>query len=245
MKTVLIITLSLASICCFATDNETTSDIETQNNSWEIFNDKSEQTNIIESQNHSEKKTNSIEKDPYKSTDRYHFKIQKKDYLFSSFFEIDSEDTYRGAIKKSSFRLRVNYDLSDRNGWCATGVKRIFSLGSLLNRFAEIEIYGVQGEFLGLIQGKLITTGKATFYIYDKNQELIGIACIDRKGQGATISAPDNEAYTLARLDRVFVQDIPDYWKVVVYEPENLDDRIIRIFAGFCLDVQDSFHKDK
>lgn len=180
----------------------------------------------------------------YQSQDKYHFTITKKNYDCSTFFEIDSEDTYRGNIKKSIFRLRDCYDLSDKDGWCATGVKKIFSLGLLFDWGAEIDILGVHGEFLGSIQGEVLTTAKARFSIYDRNKNLVGIAFIDKDGKGVTINPPNNETYTLARFTRHFIQDVEDDWSIIVYEPKNLDDRIIRIFAAFCVDRQDSFHVD-
>ncbi|NGX32473.1 MAG: hypothetical protein K1060chlam4_00520, partial [Candidatus Anoxychlamydiales bacterium] len=108
--------------------------------------------------------------DSYKSDERYQFTIQQKNYSFSSFFEIDSEDTYRGNVKKSQFRLRDHYDLSDKDGWCATGIKRIFSLGSLYDWAAEIDVFGVNDEFLGAIEGKVLTTAKARFLLFDRNR---------------------------------------------------------------------------
>ena len=185
-----------------------------------------------------------LRSETYQSIESYHFKIQKKNYLFSSFFEIDSEDTYRGNVKKSMFRFKDSYDLSDLNGWCATGTKRNFSLGYIFNWAAVIDIWGVHKEWLGKITGRLFTSAKACFDLYNRDYDLVGIAHIDLDGKGVTIVKPDNETYTLARFDRVFVQDVEDHWNIVVYEPKELDDRLIRVFAAFCLDVQDSFHKD-
>jgi len=183
-------------------------------------------------------------KDPYRSTQPYHFKIQKKQYRSSSFFEIDTEDTYRGNIKKSSFRIRNCYDLSDKDGWCATGIKRFLSVGLFFNWASVIDIWGVNDEWLGMIEGNILSTSKAKFSIYDREETLIGIAYMDLQGLGVTITPPENEAYTLARLERVFVPDAADYWKVTVYEPEKFDDRLIRIFAAFCVDTQASFYRD-
>lgn len=187
---------------------------------------------------------NVIHKDPYHSTQKYHFKIQEKKFHFSSFFEIDSEDTYRGNIKKSRLRMRRCYDLSDKAGWCATGIKRFASLGLFFNSAAIIDVYGANDEWLGMIEGNILTLSKAKFSIYDREENLVGIAYMDLKGLGVTITPPDNEAYTLARLERVFVPDAADYWKAIVYEPEKLDDRLIRIFAAFCVDTQASFYRD-
>jgi hypothetical protein len=194
---------------------------------------------------HEKKETSSgDQKDSYLSLDPYHLSVQMKKYEYSTFFEIDSEDSWRGNVKKSKFRLRDNYDLSDKNGWCATGIKRIVSLGSFFNWAAEVDIFGVNGVRLGYIEGKLLTTAKAKFYIYNREDNLVAIAYFDIDNKGVTISPPDNETFTLARFNRIFTPDIHDSWEVVVYEPEIIDSRIIRIFAAFCVDVQDSFHKD-
>ncbi len=185
------------------------------------------------------------ETNQYQSFNRYHFKISKKKYQLSDFFEIDSEDTYRGTVKKSKFRLRNCYDLSDTDGWCATGIRRMFSLGSFFDWGAEIDVYGTQGEWLGMIEGKVLTTAMARFHIYDRYENLVGVAFVDNTGRGVTITKPGNETYALAKFERRFETDIEDTWKAIVYEPAALDDRLIRIFAAFCLDVQDRFHKDK
>lgn len=189
--------------------------------------------------------SNEPSSDAYQSKERYHFTIQQKNYSLSTFFEIDSEDTYRGNVKKSQFRVRDHYDLSDKDGWCATGIKRMASLGSFYDWGAEIDIYGVNNEFLGAIEGKILTTASTKFMLFDRYKKLVGIAFVDLDGRGATITDPNNETYALARFTRNFVLDVQDDWSVVVYEPKNLDDRLIRIFAAFLVDSQNSFHEDK
>ena len=182
------------------------------------------------------------ETEAYQSFNRYHFSIAEKEYSHGTFFEIDSEDTYRGNVKKSKF-LRHYYDLSDINGECATGIKRFFSLGSFFAWAAEIDIYDANDKWLGKIEGKVLTTAKARFHLYDKYEDLVGIAVIDDTGKGITITKPGNETYTLARLERKIIEGGEDHWKVIVYEPATLEDRLIRVFAGFCLDVQDRFYQ--
>jgi len=174
----------------------------------------------------------------------YHFKIQKKEYRFSTFFEIDSEDSYRGAIKKSLFRVRTNYDLSDSNGWQATGICRVLTLGALYTWATEIDVYDTEGTWIGLIDGQVMTTAAARFSLYNAESELVAIAFLDKNCQGVTISSPENETYTLARLDRIYVQDKIDDWEVSVFDPEQIDDRLIRIFAAFIIDHQGEFKTD-
>jgi len=174
----------------------------------------------------------------------YHFKIQKKEYRYSTYFEIDSEDTYRGAVKKSRFRVRSHYDLSDSNGWQATGICRLLTLGAFYTWATEIDVYNTEGTWIGMIDGQVMTTAAARFSLYNEDSELVGIAFLDKNCQGVTISSPDNDAYTIARFDRIYVLDKVDDWEISVFDPEQIDDRLIRIFAAFIIDHQGEFKAD-
>jgi uncharacterized protein YxjI len=179
----------------------------------------------------------------------YQFTVKQQDYLLSSEFHIQSGDSYNAVVKKSSFRVSSNYDLSDKDGWQATGTRRILSLGSLASWGAEIDIYDTRKQRIAMIEGKAITMTKARFNIYEYDDEgnykWIGIACLDGKAHGFTIyQASNNPIYPIARLDRVFVPNAKDYWSVDVYEPSMIDDRIVRIFAAFALDTQEAFLAD-
>ena len=178
----------------------------------------------------------------------YKFTIRQQDYLLSSEFHIQS-DSYNGVVKKSAFRVCVNYDLSDKHGWQATGVKRILSLGYLAAWGAEIDVIDTRKQKIGLITGKVLTTAAARFNIYEYDDEgtcnWVGIACLDGKAQSFTVyQASNNPIYPIARLDRVFVPNAKDYWSIDVYEPSMIDDRIVRIFAAFALDTQEDFLAD-
>lgn len=174
----------------------------------------------------------------------YQFKIQKKDYRFSTFFEIDSEDTYRGTVKKSCLRVRTHYDLSNQHGWQATGICRLLTLGALYTWATEIDVYDTEGTWIGMIDGQVMTTAAARFSLYNEASELVGIAFLDQGCQGVTIASPDNEAYTIAKFDRLYVLDKVDDWIVSVYDPGRIDGRLIRIFAAFILDHQGEFKAD-
>ncbi|PCI93831.1 hypothetical protein COB11_04685 [Candidatus Aerophobetes bacterium] len=179
-----------------------------------------------------------------KNSTRYHFKVSKKEYRFSTFFEIDSEDAPRGNVKKSFFRMRTNYDLSDINGWQATGIVRVMSLGLLFTWAKEIDMYDTTGQYIGMIDGQAMTTAAARYSIYDGSNNLVGIAFLDQNCSGFTITHPKSEAYTIARLKRNFVQDTVDGWDIIVYEKDLIDARIIRIFAAFVCDYQNTFKTD-
>lgn len=182
----------------------------------------------------------------YANEKKYHFKISKKEYRFSTFFEIDSEDSFRGNIKKSVFRLRTCYDLSDIHGWQATGIVRVLSLGAIYTWAKEIDVYDdTRGEYIGMIDGQVVTTAAARFSLYDAKNDLVGIAFLDNNYSGFTISDPSSEAYTIARLKRNYIRDDVDNWEVTVYEGERIDPRILRIFSAFAVDYQNAFKKDK
>ncbi|MCH9631588.1 MAG: hypothetical protein S4CHLAM37_16120 [Chlamydiia bacterium] len=182
---------------------------------------------------------------PAEQSSRYHFKISKKEYRFSTFFEIDSSDAPRGNVKKSFFRMRTNYDLSDVHGWQATGTVRVMSLGSLFAWAKEIDMYDTSGQYIGMIDGQVMSTAAARYSIYDSSNNLVGIAFLDHNCSGFTITHPNSEAYTIARLKRNYVQDTVDDWDITVYESDLIDERIIRIFAAFVCDYQNSFKEDK
>ena len=63
----------------------------------------------------------------------YHFSLFEKQYPLATYFTIQSDDFYPGVVKKSIFRVRTNYDLSNADGWQATGIKRVLSLGNCLS----------------------------------------------------------------------------------------------------------------
>jgi hypothetical protein len=177
------------------------------------------------------------------------FQIHEKEYRFSNYFELDSKDAPQGLVVKSHFaklNLRPHYDLYDRQGtWQATGVSRLLCLGVIYSWATEIDVYDTEGRAVGLIDGQVMTTTSARFSIYDGNSTLTGIAYMDRANMGFTILDPDNERHILARLQRIFIQGVPDHWECQVYEPDAIDLRIIKIFAAFAVDHQEFFRPDK
>lgn len=95
----------------------------------------------------------------------YDFVITKDIYKFSEVYQIKSplKETYPGSVKRSSFRIRTGYDLSNKDGWQATGITRVISLGTLYPWAKDIDIYDTRGVKIGLIDGNLATTESAKF----------------------------------------------------------------------------------
>lgn len=170
----------------------------------------------------------------------YHFSIYKRIYPLATFFSIQSDDTYRGIVKKSVFRLRTHYDLSNEHGWQATGIKRVLSLGSFFPWATEVDIYNTDWDFIGMIDGQVVSTAAARFSIYNEQFELAAVAYLDRTLGGFSIVYPDSEAFPLAEMNRIYAPDGVDGWTVTVYDPDAIDERIIRIFAAMVCDLQES-----
>lgn len=174
----------------------------------------------------------------------YGFLITKDVYKFSEIYQINSllKETYPGSVKKSSFRIRTNYDLSNKDGWQATGITRIISLGTLYHWAKQIDIYDTRGVQIGFIDGALATLESAKFYIYDYDESgkatQIGIAYSNPDFSRFVIWTSLSDHHPIAEMNRNFSDNT---WSVAVHYPEVIDDRIMRIFAGFVVDHQDKF----
>ena len=178
----------------------------------------------------------------------YSFTISSDPYAFSTYFQINSNDSYIGTIKKSSFRIRTNYDLSDENGWQATGIVRVLSLGSFYTWAREIDVYDTRGVKVGMIDGQVGTTEGAKFSFYEYGEEEnythVGTAYLDGDCDSFTIFPPSSEGISpIVRMGRVTVSGGVDFWEVNVHRSEKIDDRMVRIFAAFVLDHQSDFQK--
>lgn len=179
----------------------------------------------------------------------YEFLIKKSVSRFSEKYIISIPSqttstypgTYTGAIKKSAFRLRTNYDLSDANGWQATGITRMASMGALYPWATDIDIYDTRDIKIGFIDGNIATFEAARFdlYNYDEkgNAKEVGTALANADFTHFSITTPDNYI-PIADLTRHSKEDA---WTVTVSSPGVIDDRIIRIFAGFVVNYQDKF----
>lgn len=178
----------------------------------------------------------------------YHFSINKEVSKTAETYVIKARqsDTYPGNVKKSSFRIRTNYDLSNKQGWQATGITRILSLGSVYSWATDIDIYDTRGVKIAMIDGDLATLESAKFNLYEYddegNETLVGVAFADDDFKRFTIHPTSSDPNTLAELTR---NHAGKTWDVHVENPEKLDDRLVRIFAGFVVDFQDKFLADK
>lgn len=180
-----------------------------------------------------------------KSKDHFKFSVHQKDYRFSTVFEIDSKGKPLGTVVKSVFRVRTNYDVYDEYGqWQATGISRLLCLGIFRPWGAEIDVYDTKGEVIGLIDGQVATAQAAKYSFYNSRGDCVGVAYMDLSGAGFSILDPQKEKHVLARLTRNFVRDQIDYWDIVLYDVEEIDPALIKVFAAFAVDKQEFFKVD-
>lgn len=175
----------------------------------------------------------------------YTFTMTKHVYKLSEVYQIKStnQDTYPGSVKKSAFRVRTNYDLSDKNGWQATGITRILSFGAIYPWAKDIDIYDTRGVRIGLIDGNFATLELAKFnlYEYDDNgiPTEVGMAYASHDFNHFVIVQSISDPHPIAEFNRNMENRTT--WTVTVHYPEKIDDRMIRILAGFIMDYQDKF----
>lgn len=178
----------------------------------------------------------------------YEFVIKKNVSKFSETYVISppakgmssSEPTYPGTVKKSAFRIRTNYDLSNQNGWQATGITRLLSMGVLYSWATDIDIYDTRQVKIGMIDGSIATIESARYDIYSYDEQgratQVGVALASADFTRFSITSPDY--LPIAEMNR---DKQNNTWTVTVTAPEIIDDRIIRIFAGFVTNYQDKF----
>lgn len=174
------------------------------------------------------------------------FYIKRNDYTFSTVFEMISKDGLLGTAAKSVFRITTHYDLYDVGGnYEGQGACRFFCLGLFYTWGTEIDIYDAEGFTIGVIDGQAATSESGKFSIYDAEGNRLGIAYLDQNCSSFSIVHPDNSSRHLARLSRNFLENNVDCWDVIIYEPNAIPLKVIKVFAAFACDTQGKFKKDK
>lgn len=178
----------------------------------------------------------------------YSFTISPDFYRFHTDFQISSDDTYIGTIKKHCLRLRPIYELYDESGCQATGFAH-FSSSGLFSTWASgidiIDIYDTDDVKIGMIDGQEGATKKTKFDLYISNEKgimaLVGTALLNSARDCFTIVPRNGKKRPIAIMRRVLVPNGDDFWEVSVDRPSKIDGRIMRIFAGFIVDNQNTF----
>lgn len=174
------------------------------------------------------------------------YTITEKDYRFSTYFEMQSKDSYVGTLIKKKFEVRTSYQLYDPIGnYEGVGTCRALSLGAVFAWAKEIDVYDADDNKIGMIDGQAFTAANAKYSLYDAADNLIGIAYLDFGSSSFVIVDPSNTKQVLGQLKRNFVQNTVDYWDVVLYNTAAIDPRILKVFSAFAIDYQEYFKEDK
>jgi hypothetical protein len=173
------------------------------------------------------------------------FRVTRSDFTFSTIFDVVSDLQQQGSVVKSIFHLRAQYDSYDPLGNLeAYGIRRLLSLGAFCAWGAEIDIYYPDGNYLGMIDGQIATSGAAKFSFYDGLGNPLAVAYLDRNCLGFSVTHPEQSSIILARLTRNYNLGTIDSWDVLIYEPAHFPPEMIKIFAAFACDTQRKFKAD-
>ena len=181
---------------------------------------------------------------PFATPGKYHYSMTKKPYMFSTEYEIDSEEIDLGFVQKKMFSAQSTYRLGDAKGFQAEGVVRLFSLGTIFTWAKDMDIYDDQKQLIGGIDGIALTTADARYNILDAHENVIAVAFLDDDKTGFSIVDPQNYANVFARLKRDYTSDVADPWSVTVYQGHVIDPRVLKIFTAFAVDTESSFKRD-
>jgi hypothetical protein len=173
------------------------------------------------------------------------YRVTRSDYTFSTVFDMATEKNLLGSVVKSVFHIATHYDAYDRFGiYEGQGICRLLCLGLFYTWGTEIDLYDADGEKVGMIDGQVMSSETAKFSFYDAYGQRVAIGYLDQNCMGFSLVDPDNSSFVLARLSRNFILDTVDNWDVVIYHPELIPPRLVKIFAAFACDTQNKFKPD-
>lgn len=180
-----------------------------------------------------------------KRTDFNQYRVTRNDYTFSTVFDMAAGNDPMGSVVKSMFHIATHYDSYDRFGlYQGRGICRLFCLGVFYTWGTEIDVYGENGQYEGMIDGQAVSSEPAKFSFYNDRGERVAIGYLDQNQMGFSLVDPNNSSLILARLIRNFIPGTLDNWDVAVYYPEQISPNFVKIFAAFVCDTQDSFKPD-
>ena len=173
------------------------------------------------------------------------YRVTRSDYTFSTIFDMATDKNLVGSVVKSVFHIATHYDAYDRFGiYEGEGICRLFCLGLFYTWGTEIDLYNAEGEKVGMIDGQVMSSETAQFSFYDAFGQRVAIGYLDQNCMGFSLVDPNNSSFILARLSRNFILDTIDNWDVVIYHPERISPRLVKIFAAFACDTQNKFKPD-
>lgn len=173
------------------------------------------------------------------------YRVTRSDYTFSTVFDMANEKHSLGNVIKSVFHLTTHYDAYNRFGlYEGQGVCRLFCLGLIYSWATEIDVYNAEGRKIGMIDGQVVSAEPAKFSFYNSAGNRIAIGYLDKNRTNFNLVDPDNSALVIARLSRNFILDTVDNWDIVIYYPDRISSKMVKIFGAFVCDTQNTFKTD-
>ncbi len=177
------------------------------------------------------------------------FNVIKREYSFSTEFELEWEGVQYTHAVKSVFHFRTHYDLYDSEGDFAAKGKASwipsFGLGWLYSWAADLLVFDAEGFYVGSIDGTLYTDAVAKFIFRDAGDNDLAVAYMDKERNTFTLHKPSNKTKKIMELKRQVVPYKTDYWTVSIYDDTVIPSEMIKIFAVFACDRQDDFKVGK
>ena len=105
---------------------------------------------------------------------------------------------------------------------------------------SDFDVYDNAGEYIGGIDGKLLTFARARFDFLNSVNEAIAYATI-QETQIIINDAKTNKV--IGKMERIFVDGKKDSWTIKI--TEDLDPRLVLIFSAHIVKNQSYFCKDR
>lgn len=168
------------------------------------------------------------------------YTITEHPYRFSTYFEMEGKEKYEGRVIKSAISVRTVYDLYDKEShFVGQGICRLLSLGSVCSWARMIDLYDQNGETIGLIEGRLLTSAKASYNLYDSTGVIVAVAYLNLDASGFTVH--DAKERVIVNMRRNFKTNALDSWDITQFDRSTLDERILKLFSAFAIDHQEDF----
>ena len=130
------------------------------------------------------------------------FNVVKREYSFSTEFELEWEGVQYTHAVKSAFHFRAHYELYDSEGEFAAKGKASWipslGLGWLYSWAADLAVYDAQGYYIGSIDGTLYTDAVAKFIFRDAGDNELAVAYMDKDRNTFTLHKPNNKTKKIA-----------------------------------------------
>lgn len=167
---------------------------------------------------------------PTRLTDENVIKVSENFNLLRNTSDVTTS-TVRGKIKETVFSLKTEYTLQMEKKTAAVGRMSMFSWGT------EIKYYDEHDAYLGYLKEdvlKSLVSWHSTYYVYDKNDQLIAES---KKSELLSTSinlySPNGDLIAKIHRPNGFLTFGFDEWTITIQKPGVIDDRVLILIAAY------------